>query len=120
MRDITYTYSSGDTVDCCATHSMAKSINMSNTVNSVVLDNFISDEGITVKGSEVNQQFQYGYIDELENISHVLVLKLKGYNSKEEKIKQPLLVKTKVQCKTCGELNTSKNKFCSSCGTFLE
>ena len=76
------------------------------------------DEGITVKGSEINQQFNYGSIEELEETSHVIILKLKG--TKNGNVTVPLTVKTKLICSSCGKSFNSNMKYCSNCGTFLE
>lgn len=72
------------------------------------------EDGITVQGSKSEQQFNYGYIGELEESSHVIVIGLKG----SDKIDSPITVKTKFQCPTCGK--SSKDKFCGNCGTSLE
>lgn len=74
--------------------------------------------GITVKGSESYQTFVDGYINTLETTSHVIVLHLKGYNQ-NKKVEEPIYVKTKITCETCGKHNPSNNKFCSNCGTAL-
>lgn len=74
--------------------------------------------GITVKGSESYQTFVEGYINILETTSHVIVLHLKGYNQ-NKKVEEPIYVKTKLVCETCGKHNPSNNKFCSNCGTAL-
>ena len=74
--------------------------------------------GITVKGSESYQTFVDGYINTLETTSHVIVLHLKGYNQ-NKKVEEPIYVKTKITCETCGKHNPSINKFCSNCGTAL-
>lgn len=76
------------------------------------------DEGITVKGSESNQQFQDTYISPLEDISNVIVINLRGYKGKET-VERPILVKTKLKCPTCGRKNKSQHKFCAECGTAL-
>ena len=78
------------------------------------------DEGITVKGSKVTQNYQYGDIDELECATYVITLRLKGISKRSKKIiKKPLTVKTKLQCSTCGRRSKSSSKFCSNCGTYL-
>ena len=86
----------------------------SNNCFNVVQNNLDDNEnGITVKGTEVNQNFQYGYINTLESESHVICLRLKGG------VKKPVTVKTKKRCEICGKKNTSKNKFCFNCGNNL-
>jgi hypothetical protein len=77
------------------------------------------DEGITVKGSISNQKFNFGYIGELEKEKHVMILKLKGFDSKGKEIEKPITVKTKLKCETCGKTSDSSNKFCGNCGTSL-
>ena len=76
------------------------------------------DEGITVKGSEINQNYTYGSIGELES-SQVIVLKLKGITNKGAGVSQPLTVKSKLTCSTCGTKSKSSAKYCSACGTYL-
>ena len=72
------------------------------------------DEGITVKGKKINQQFNYASIGQLEE-SQIIILRLKGTG-----VNQPLTVKTKLTCSTCGTKSSSSAKFCHNCGTFLE
>lgn len=79
----------------------------------------LSDEGITVKGSEIHQDFRYGSIGELEQ-SEVIIIRLKGMTGNDTPVQQPITVKTKLTCPTCGRTSTSAAKFCSNCGTFLE
>lgn len=80
----------------------------------------LSDEGITVKGSKITQNYQYGDIDELECEIYVITLRLKGISKRSKKIiKKPLTVKTKLQCSTCGRRSKSSATFCSNCGTYL-
>ena len=80
----------------------------------------MDDEGITVKGSQSNQSFQYGTIGDLEQ-KEVIILKLCGYaGSGPVKISKPVTVKDKKICPTCGKFNKYQNRYCSGCGTFLE
>jgi len=60
-----------------------------------------------------------GYTNQLEDNSTVIILKLKGTNSKGQFIKEPVEVKTKIICETCGRRNKSNNRYCSNCGTSL-
>jgi len=91
---------------------------MSHQVNCFV--NQVQDEGITVKGSEVNQVFVSGNIGELEENSRVIVLRLIGVKETGQVVEKPVTVKTKKQCPTCGRKSKSHLKYCSNCGTFLE
>lgn len=78
----------------------------------------VYDAGITVAGSESNQQFHTVSSFETENQSHVVVLRLKGSIGGTE-VKKPVTVKTKQECSTCGKINKSFHKFCMECGTAL-
>lgn len=95
-------------------------------ISSKICDNSINyscavDDGITVKGSESDQSFTYGMVGVLEDSSHVMVFKLKGYTSynRNNKIKKPITVKTRLQCETCGRISRSNIKYCPNCGTYL-
>ena len=78
------------------------------------------DEGITVKGNEMNKQYDYGMIGELEQ-SSVIVIALRGMQKSPGVVVQdPITVKTKLACSSCGLKSKSTFKFCPSCGTFLE
>jgi len=87
------------------------SINLSNVSN-------VSDEGITVKGSKIKQDYTYDTIGELDGDITTIVLQLKGKIEKN-KIKKAVTVKTKVECEICGRKNKFKNNFCYNCGTYL-
>jgi hypothetical protein len=78
------------------------------------------DEGITVKGKEIFEQYSYGMIGELEQ-SSVIIITLKGkQNTSNATVQQPVTVKTKLTCPTCGTKSKSSFKFCPNCGTYLE
>lgn len=81
---------------------------------------FCNDNGITVKGSEVNQQFIYSNIGCLEENKRVIILRLIGKKESGIVIEKPLTIKTKKICSTCGRKSKSHLKFCPNCGTFLE
>jgi hypothetical protein len=77
--------------------------------------NSISNEnGITVKGEEVNQHLSsdYFYNDGLEE-SSVIVFKLVGYDGEIK------TTRDKIQCDVCGRMNKSSQKYCSACGNYL-
>jgi hypothetical protein len=77
------------------------------------------DPGITVEGSQSNQQFyEAGYFP-TEEQSHIIVLKLMGTKGGKQVLKA-ITVKTKTKCHTCGTTNKSGVKFCRECGTSLE
>jgi hypothetical protein len=76
------------------------------------------DEGITVKGQELDQQYRSGYIGALEPNKYVMIIRLKGTAEVAgEKVVAPVEVKTKIQCPTCGTMTKSGTKYCSDCGT---
>jgi hypothetical protein len=87
---------------------------------SILQEQPIQDEGITVKGSETNQHFKYSNIGPLEDTSRVIVLRLIGAKESGKIVREPITVKTKKQCPTCGKKCKSHMKYCPSCGTFLE
>lgn len=92
--------------------------NISQTFNQMSVQTPINDMGITVKGSETYQQFQYGSIGDLED-SQVITIQLRGQTAKSTPVQQPLTVKAKVTCPTCGTRSKSNTKYCPNCGTYL-
>ena len=79
----------------------------------------VSDEpGITVEGSATGQSFQRGHIGVLEDKSHTMVFQLKGL-SEVEQIQEPITVKSKKQCPSCGKKYKSSFEYCPQDGTFL-
>ncbi len=79
-----------------------------------------NDNGITVKGSEVNQSFTYGNIGCLEDNKRVIILRLIGTKESGKIVEKPLTIQSRKLCPTCGKKSKSHLKFCSNCGTFLE
>lgn len=77
-----------------------------------------NEEGITVRGSESDQNFRDVHMGELESTNHVICLKLKGYTG-NRKVRRTITVKTKRQCDTCGRRWKSSRRFCGNCGTAL-
>jgi len=86
--------------------------NLSTTTSSI-------DPGITVPGSESNQQFVFGNWFPTDNQSEVIILRLCGQD-KAHLVKTPVVVRTKLVCSTCGKSNKSTMKYCGVCGTALE
>jgi hypothetical protein len=81
--------------------------------------NNVSDEpGITVEGSATGQSFQQGYIGVLESSKHTMVFQLRGLTS-EEQVQEPVTVKSKKQCPSCGKKWKSSFEYCPHDGTFL-
>jgi len=83
-------------------------------------NNTFNEDGITVKGQEINQQFGQGYTSDLEEQSHVIILKIKGFVFDKKKVETPLFVNDKLICKICGTSNRSIYKHCTNCGALLE
>ena len=70
------------------------------------------NEGITVEGSEVRQDFTYSSIGELDK-EEVIILRMIGIEG------PALTTKTKLVCNSCGTRSKSYVKFCPECGTYL-
>ena len=104
----------------CYHSSVMDSNNEQLSSKSILREQPVPDEGITVKGSETYQVFRYANIGPLEDTSRVILLRLIGSKESGVKIYEPVTVKTKKKCSTCGKKSKSHLKFCSSCGTFLE
>lgn len=77
----------------------------------------LNEVGITVPGSESNQQFHTTYDFACED-SEVIVLRLVG-KLKDKPVSRPITVDIKPTCVTCGRVNKAHSKFCSECGTAL-
>ena len=76
-------------------------------------------DGITVKGSASSQTFRYGALGALEANKYCIILKLRGTDSKGERVVEAVRVDQKLQCETCGTKNKSSHKFCTDCGSAL-
>lgn len=85
------------------------------------MDSLIStnDVGITVPGSLSNQQFQTGYIWNLESNKYTMIVHLLGTNEQGAPIQEAFTVKSKKVCTTCGTHNNHDANFCRDCGTAL-
>lgn len=93
----------------------------SNVMRTCSLDSFdFNENGITTKGSISEQKFTYGIIGELEDNKYTITLQLKGKNKNNENVSKIVSINEKIECKICGTKNTSKNNFCSECGTYLK
>lgn len=78
-----------------------------------------NDVGITTKGSDSTQKFQYGSIGPLEAEEHVICLNLRGQVG-QHVVQLPVTVRRKIRCNVCGKSNLLTNtKFCPDCGTNL-
>ena len=79
-----------------------------------------SETGITVPGSKSEQKFVTASWFATESETHNIILKLLGETPDNMEVREPITVKTKPKCVTCGKQNRATDKFCSECGTFLE
>lgn len=80
----------------------------------------VNDAGITVPGSVSDQKFQSVSGFALDGVKHVMVLRLVGETSEGKKVVEPVTVKAKPKCVTCGRVNKAGAKFCTECGTSLQ
>ena len=87
---------------------------------SATMDSFVSDVGITVPGSKSEQKFQQTTIGALDPVKHNIVLRIVGDLGNNKPVTEPVTVKAKPECVTCGHKNKHNAKFCSQCGTALE
>jgi hypothetical protein len=78
-----------------------------------------NETGITVEGSVSKQSFSSTYWKGTQGPTHALNIRLLGETADNQKVREPVTVKTKIECKTCGTVNPATAKFCSECGTSL-
>lgn len=81
--------------------------------------NTVNADGITVTGNVVGQVFSTTHVRRLTADKVVIVFKLQGKKSDSRPVMKPLLVKSKIECHTCGEKCKSGVKYCGECGTCL-
>jgi len=94
------------------------SCNAPSTLDEMICDN-INDEGITIKGEEINQKFTESTPLNLEDKEDVIIFQLKG-EIRFPNYKKPITVKTKIKCKKCGKVNKWNDNYCSVCGNNLK
>lgn len=75
---------------------------------------FNEDEGKTIKGKTVNQNFIYGDIGSLEKNSYVITLKMCGY-FENKLVEEELSTQQKIRC-SCGKKSKSTYIYCPNCG----
>ena len=118
-----YDYSSTYTTCGAVSNKISKGISSLGDSCSNTVSNAESapsqNEGITVKGSEVNQLFNTGYTNQLESQQRVIILILKGFAREGEIVDSPITVSDKRECPTCGRKYSTLVKFCDNCGTCL-
>lgn len=79
-----------------------------------------ADEGITVRGKKINQNFTYGSIGEVERAVNTIVLQLKGVTKRKKVVTKPVTVRGKITCDVCGKKSATTARFCSRCGNHLD
>ena len=102
--------------------SASTSLNATSSITDTVFVNsasVVNDAGITVAGSHSTQKFNTASSFPTEATKHSIVLKLLGETEDNKKIVEPVTVKSKPKCVTCGKQNKATSKFCVECGTSL-
>lgn len=79
-----------------------------------------NETGITVAGSKSEQKFVTVSNFTCEPEKYNIILKLLGETADNKEVREPITVKSKPKCTTCGKQNKATAKFCSECGTALE
>lgn len=79
-----------------------------------------NDVGITVAGSKSTQSFTTTTMGVMEGVKETIVFKLLGETIDNKPVLQPVSVKMKPKCTSCGKQNKATAKYCSECGTHLE
>jgi hypothetical protein len=78
-----------------------------------------TETGITVAGSKSEQKFVTASWFATESEKHNIILKLLGETEDNKAIREPITVKHKQKCTTCGHTNKATAKYCGECGTAL-
>ncbi len=123
--DVSYASTNLNSVSNSTTNSIDASFNAT-SMRSVNMDLGVAtasaavsdDPGITVEGSNTGQSFKRGYIGILEDKKNTMVFQLRGLTS-EEIVREPVTVKTKKQCPSCGKKYKSSFEYCPQDGTYL-
>ena len=102
------------TNDCSFQASLSQGVSVGSLTRSANLN----DAGITVPGSESNQQFHWASGFETCKETEVIVLQLRGQVGARA-VTQPVTVDTKTKCQTCGKVDKRGNQYCGRCGTAL-
>lgn len=78
-----------------------------------------TETGITVPGSKSEQKFVTVSNFTCEPEKHNIILKLLGETEDNKAIREPITVKKKPKCVTCGKQNKATSHYCTDCGTAL-
>jgi len=101
-----------------ATCNVASNNICSSVSTSYTTEALRNDIGITVKGKPTSQNFDVGSFGNTDGVEHSIIFKLQGSSGKS--LKNPVTVKTKVQCPTCGQKAKATANYCSNCSTYLQ
>lgn len=103
-----------------ATRSVrSRSASLNTAEREVKTSAVVNDVGITVGGSVSTQQFSEAAWFPTDGVKHVMIMKILGETETGKPVERPVLVRTKVDCPTCGTKNKVGTKFCRECGTGL-
>jgi len=91
-----------------------------NSMNVTAHAQSMNDVGITVAGSKSTQSFTTTTMGVMEVEKHSIIFMLLGETEDNKPVLEPVNVKMKPKCTSCGKQNKATNKFCSECGTSLE
>ena len=110
----------GQSIDLyCAANNIGTSMLSASYHDGQATSRAFNDTGITVPGSTSNQKFTTTHMGAMENEKHSMVFKLLGETEDNRAVREPVTVKMKPKCVTCGKTNKATAKFCSECGTAL-
>jgi hypothetical protein len=114
-------YSKGESVKATAAAAINQVAPQSDVHDGMAtMDCYMNEVGITVPGSKSTQSFQTVTMGAMESQKHTIVLKLVGDLGDNKPVTEPITVKHKPKCVTCGKQNKHTAKFCTECGTALE
>lgn len=112
-------YGGNQNINCSAE---PKAMSNTNESSSITMDWCSAqpqvDEGITVPGSELKQDFTSTYVGTIEDYESIII-RMKGTDDITN-LKTPIYVSTKIECPTCGTKSKYGTKYCSDCGTNLQ
>jgi len=106
----------GDNIEPLATANIESNVTMDSLGASAVPQ---VEEGITVPGSELSQDFNSTHVGTIEN-HDTIIIRLKGTDKIDVPVRTPLFVSTKKECPTCGTKSRYGTKFCNECGTNIQ
>lgn len=113
------TVSSLDGDNVYAAGVMSSSVKDTFALNTAQTPKLNPDEGITVRGSDLNQSFVPVFTRELESSSTVITLRLVGRTQDSIPVVRPVTTKDKLACCVCGTASKATVRYCSNCGAYL-